>query len=258
MFAKESLYKLLDLITFRKGIPVKVNNFKIRLPARYHRYFSKTYEEENFNFFLKHYKKGTIILDIGAHFGLFSVFFQKIAHGIVYAFEPTKTTNDILRQTVALNHCEDTVKVLAMAVDEIQGTADFFLSEVVGGRANTLVKNSKLSHAKQSYKVEVTSVDHFAGSRNLAVDCMKIDAEGAELGVLKGADSTIKKFKPIILLSLHPEPIQSRGDSLKEIWDLIVNHGYTILLSDTGQKMDENSFCNTTELFDVHLIPVDR
>ena len=48
---KKVYYALLDLITFGKGIPVVINNFKVRLPARYYKYFPKNYEEENFTFF---------------------------------------------------------------------------------------------------------------------------------------------------------------------------------------------------------------
>ena len=256
MNIKESLYSVLDLVTLKKGIPVTVNGFRLRLPTRYHRYFSKTYEKENFDFFLKHCKKGMITLDIGAHFGLFSVFFQKESRGTVYAFEPTQSTRQVLSQTVAINHCEESVKVLGMAVDETPGTAEFFLSEVVGGRANTLVKGSQLSHATLSYSVPVTSVDVFVREKNLEISCIKIDAEGVELGVLKGARETIEKFRPVILLSLHPEPIQSRGNSLKEIWDIIKSYRYTVLLSDTGSVIEENNFCIRAELFDVHMLPM--
>jgi FkbM family methyltransferase len=255
---KSFLYKLLDLATLKTGIPVRVNNFRLRLPARYYRYFSKTYEVENFRFFLTHSKEGMVTLDIGAHFGLFSIFFQKSTGGVVYAFEPTRSTNKVLKKTVRLNNCTNTVKVFDMAIDEAPSTAEFFLSDIVGGRANTLVQNSKLSHASESYTVVVTSVDTFVRERNLSVGCIKIDAEGAELGVLKGAGATIRKDNPIILLSLHPEPIRSRGDTLKEIWVLIESYGYKVLSCDTGEVLNENLFCEATELFDVHLLPIDH
>ena len=249
---KKLYYTLLDLITFGKGIPVVINNFKVRLPARYYKYFPKNYEEENFTFFKEHCKPGMTTLDIGAHFGLFAVFFQKTSNGVVYAFEPTKETLKVLKENIAINKCQDKVHVEEMAVDKEAGSANFFIHQTVGGRGNTLVQNAKLGMTSSSYVVKVTSVDLFVKEKGIEVDCIKIDAEGAELGVLKGAAETITKRKPFILLSIHPEPIQSRGDSITEIWDLLQQFGYKVLLD--GKEMDKNSFCNATDLFDVHLI----
>ena len=249
---KKVYYALLDLITFGKGIPVVINGFKVRLPARYYKYFPKNYEADNFSFFKKHCTPGMTTLDIGAHFGLFAVFFQKTTGGKVYAFEPTKSTLEVLKNTVAINGCIDKVHIVEMAVDKGSGSANFFINENVGGRGNTLVKDAKLGMTSSSYEVKVTSIDIFVKEAGISVDCIKIDAEGAELGVLKGAVETMSKKKPIILLSIHPEPIQSRGDSITEIWDLLQQFNYKVLYE--GKEMDRNIFCNATELFDVHLI----
>jgi hypothetical protein len=139
-----------------------------------------------------------------------------------------------------------------MAVDKEVGSANFFIHQTVGGRGNTLVKDAKLGMTSSSYMVKITSVDLFVKEKGIEVDCIKIDAEGAELGVLKGAAETISKRKPFILLSIHPEPILSRGDSITEIWDLLQQFGYKVLLD--GKEMERNIFCNATDLFDVHLI----
>lgn len=249
---KRLYYYLLNLATFGKGIPVLINQFKVRLPARYYKYFPKDYEKENFDFFKQHSKPGMTTLDIGAHFGLFAVYFQKTSNGAVYAFEPTKETLKVLNETVSINNCRGKVHVIDKAVDRQAGTANFFIHPTVGGRGNTLVKDAKLGMTSSSYEVSVTSVDDFVKEKGLEIGCIKIDAEGAELGVLRGAENTIRRFKPFILLSIHPEPIQSRGDSLSEIWDLLQQYGYTVLLD--GKQMDRDSFCNSTGLFDVHLI----
>ncbi|HZI54085.1 MAG TPA: FkbM family methyltransferase, partial [Chitinophagaceae bacterium] len=131
---KKVYYALLDLITFGKGVPVVINNFKVRLPARYYKYFPKNYEEENFTFFKKHCHQGMTTLDIGAHFGLFAVFFQKTSGGMVYAFEPTRETLKVFKETVAINKCQGKVEVVEMAVDKEPGSANFFIHSTVGGR----------------------------------------------------------------------------------------------------------------------------
>ena len=250
---KKIYYTLLDLVTFGKGIPVVINNFKVRLPARYYKYFPKNYEEENFAFFKEHCKPGhddTWILAPILDYLLFS--FKKHPMEWCMLLSQQKRTLKVLRETVAINKCQDKVHVVEMAVDKEAGSANFFIHQTVGGRGNTLVQNAKLGMTSSSYVVKVTSVDLFVKEKGIEVDCIKIDAEGAELGVLKGAAETITKRKPFILLSIHPEPIQSRGDSITEIWDLLQQFGYKVLLD--GKEMDKNSFCNATDLFDVHLI----
>jgi FkbM family methyltransferase len=249
---KKIYYTLLNLITFGKGIAVTINNFRVWLPARYYKYFPKNYEEENFAFFKKYSRPGMTTLDIGAHFGLFAVFFQKTSNGEVYAFEPTRSTLEVLKETVALNKCQDKLHVVEMAVDKEAGSANFFIHQLAGGRGNTLVQNAKLGMTSSSYEVKVTSVDLFVKERGLEVDFIKIDAEGAELGVLKGAAETIRKRRPLMILSVHPETIQNRGDSIAEIWELLQQFGYLVLLD--GKEMEKNSFCNATDLFDVHLV----
>ncbi|MCB0284692.1 MAG: FkbM family methyltransferase [Calditrichaeota bacterium] len=247
-------YGLLDLITLKKGIKVRINNFEIRLPARYHKYFPKDYEKENFEFFQEHAKPGMTIIDIGAHFGVFSVYFQKITNGKVYAFEPTKSTFKVLNNTIRINKCSNKVFPYQEAIDNHSGTATFFISESIGGRGNTLVADSELGGTNKSYEVPVTSIDLFTAQKGIKVDFLKIDAEGAELGVLKGAEQTIKNDRPFILLSIHPEPIQSRGDTLKEIWDILMKYRYNILLED--RTLTENEFCSTQSLFDLQLLPL--
>ena len=250
---KKIYYALLDLITLKKGIPVVINNFKVRLPARYYKYFPKNYEAENFSFFKEHSRPGMTILDIGAHFGLFAVFFQKVSNGTVFAFEPTRETLKVFRKTVAINNCNGKVHVVDMAVDKEPGKADFFVHSAIGGRGNTLVKEAKMGMTSSSYEVKVTSVDAFVKEKGIKVDCIKIDAEGAELGVLKGSANTISRQRPIILLSIHPEPVQSRGDSLVEIWDILEEFRYKVLLN--HKEMNKSDFCSATDLFDVHLVP---
>ena len=93
---KKVYHVVLDAITFGTGIPVVINNFRLKLPAKYCRYFPKDYEESSFKFFKKNAKQGGVTLDIGAHIGLYSVFFSKLTNGKVYSFEPTPSTAAVL------------------------------------------------------------------------------------------------------------------------------------------------------------------
>ena len=78
---KKIYYFLLEIVTFGKGVKVTINGIKLKLPSKYYRLFPPVYEKENFDFFNKHIKKGSVILDIGANIGLFSVIFSKLSQG---------------------------------------------------------------------------------------------------------------------------------------------------------------------------------
>ncbi len=86
----------------------------------------------------------------------------------------------------------------------------------------------------------------------MKVDFIKIDAEGAELGVLKGGRNTIISDKPLIILSMHPKSIAHRGETNEQIWDFLAPLNYKILLD--GNKIEKTDFCNKKDLFDVQLI----
>jgi FkbM family methyltransferase len=252
-FFKKRIYFFIDVITLGKGVPVTISGFKIKFPARVYRYFPKNYEETGFNFLRKYLRLGMVSIDIGAHFGLYSVFLQKQTKGTVYAFEPTPSTLQILRETLKLNHCTDSVHVIPAAVDEKPGKAVFFIHNVPGSVANSLVDPHSDEFPETGYEVNVASIDQFVKERNIKIDFIKIDAEGAELGVLRGGWNTIRENKPLINLAMHPNSIANRGDTNEQIWDFLAPMNYKILFK--GEPIEKSTFCSKTDLFDVHLIP---
>ncbi len=75
--AKKIYYFLLELVTFGRGVKVKINGFQLKLPSKYYRNFPDGYENDNFEFFAKNTPSNAVVLDIGAHIGLYAVFFCK-------------------------------------------------------------------------------------------------------------------------------------------------------------------------------------
>ena len=100
---KELIYNLLDMASFGRGLKRTINGHQLRLPTRYFKYFPSTYEAENFEFLTNNCKPGAVIIDIGAHIGLFSVIASQVtgATGKVYAF---RTYADITNQTFRLKY----------------------------------------------------------------------------------------------------------------------------------------------------------
>jgi hypothetical protein len=85
------------------------------------------------------------------------------------------------------------------------------------------------------------------------VDLIKIDAEGAELSVLKGAKQVFNTHRPIGILALHPASIKLFGDSLEEIWSCLKSYGMALYFEE--KEITERDFCSQIDLFDVSFIP---
>jgi FkbM family methyltransferase len=245
---KTIVYGVADVLTLGRGIPRRIDAETIRFPPRFCRYYEADYEPETFRFLRRACRPGETILDIGAHIGLFAVVIGRLVGptGRVFAFEPTPGTRRVLERTVRLNGCEAWVEVRPEAVSGARGRAEFHDTEDLGSNANSLVATRRHS---SSIPVDTIRVDDFVAERGLTVSCLKIDVEGAELGVLEGARATLRRDRPAMSLALHPEAIRASGASLRAIWQLLDDHEYRVARG--GAEVQGEWFCRQEDLFDV-------
>jgi FkbM family methyltransferase len=249
------VYSLLEKITFGQGLPKKINGVKVKLPARYIRYFQPDYESENFSFLKSACKKGSVVLDIGAHIGLFSSIAAKIIGdtGKIFAFEPTPNTLSVLRQTIRINNLEDMVEPVKQAMGRETGKTIFFISDNEADNSNSLV-SYKQDRELKGVEVEINTIDNFAATKRLSrIDFIKIDAEGAEYDVLQGAAEVFRLYRPFCILAIHPEPIAKKGDKMEDIYDLLLQLNYNI--SFNNKPFSKAGFCAKKDLFDLQLSP---
>jgi len=235
-----------------RGIRREIGGRSIRFPAKWSRYYEADYEPETFKFFRENLKQGDTVLDIGGHIGLFAVVTADIVgpQGKVFTFEPTPFTHRVLQQVVDLNGCSKIVEVRGEAVSSAVGTAVFFDTGNDVSNANSLVRTDR---SKTEIEVPLTSVDAFVGEHDLYVTCIKIDVEGAELDVLKGARNTFLSQRPAARLGLHPSFIVQNGNSLQEIWQVLSDYKLKVIFE--GKAVERDWFCSRSELFDVNLLP---
>jgi FkbM family methyltransferase len=252
---KEFIYKLLDIASMGKGLKRSINGHTLRLPTRYFKYFPETYEAENFELLGKSCKPGAVIIDIGAHIGLFSVIAAQVTgkSGKVFAFEPAPSTFALLQKTVVINHEEQVIETHQKAVGKETGKITFFISDDKADNSNSLVKykEDRLLHG---IDVAVTTIDNFVQEKNInRLDFIKIDVEGAEYDTLQGAVHTLKNLKPVCIVAIHPEPIAAKGDKLADIYDLIAGCNYMITLD--KKEFSKADMLANTEMIDLHIYP---
>lgn len=253
---KEFIYRLVNMVMLGKGLPRTINGFKLWLPTRYFKYFPADYEKENFELLSATCREGGLVMDIGAHIGLFAVIASKVVGktGKVLAFEPAPSTFKLLQKTVAINKKEDTIDVFQKAVGRKVGKTVFFVSDGEADNSNSLVSYLE-DRPLHGIDIDVTTIDAVVAAQNLSkLDFIKMDVEGAEFDTLHGAVQTLNTLRPVCIVAIHPNPILAKGDTLEGIYDFIESCRYRITLH--GEPLAKEKFIANRELIDLHIYPL--
>jgi FkbM family methyltransferase len=155
-----------------------------------------SYEKDKQRLFEAEVKPGSIVYDIGANAGFYTLLASELvgAHGRVFAFEPLPRNIRFLNEHLRLNQVIN-VDVIEAAVSDRSGETLF--DDSAGSAMGHLTEQGKL-------KVRIVKIDDLVAAGEVTPpDCLKIDVEGAEAQVLSGAQSTLKNFHPKIFLATH-------------------------------------------------------
>lgn len=170
-------------------------------------------------------RPGDVFLDVGAHFGFFSMLGAEIVGeaGTVVSFEPMPANRGILETNMARNAARCTRHVVPAAAGRVAGRLTFKDFGLLGAAFATSkqVRSDDLDQVGE-IEVDVTTVDRVVADLKLSrVDVIKIDAENAEDQVIAGAGRTIETMKPSLIVETgddgesraHPilEDLMARG-----------------------------------------------
>ena len=167
------------------------------------------WEPENAAFLAAHLGPGQVAIDVGAHVGHFTVLAAaRVAGGAtgrVLACEPAPSNLERLRRNLALNDFGDTVEVLPVALGAVRGTGSFFDDGGSDGTEFSMMAPRKAGDGR-AFEAPVETLDGICAARGIAeVHLIKIDVEGAEADVLRGAARTLAASPRLtLLIELHP------------------------------------------------------
>ena len=178
---------------------------------------------------------GMTFADVGANHGMFSL---EAAHligpgGVVHAFEPTPSTRVLLQNNLAVNGLS-TVRIFASALGETPGMARLRVHKEMSG-LNTLAThevtwNRQTLVADEIIEVPVTTLDAHAAREQLErIDFLKIDVEGFELGVIRGARELLDARRvDLILLEIGDVTCATAGIEPIELLTELESLGYRL------------------------------
>lgn len=160
---------------------------------------------------LEQVREGDVVVDVGANIGYYTALFSKKVgeKGKVYAFEPDKTNYEILVKNVAENKLKN-VKVIKAALGSKNTVETMFKSAQNSGDHRLFKDNLAISGYE---KIKVYKLDDYLKKQkeNRRIDLIKIDTQGWEPEVIKGAAKTIEKFEPVIFFEYWPWAYRQAG-----------------------------------------------
>jgi len=185
---------------------------RVRVSARYR---LLAWNPEEYAAFRAAIRPGDVVLDIGANLGAYTVLFGQWVGpaGRVFAFEPAPETASGLRRQVQLNGLSDRVEVIQSAMTAQPGSVRFHAEGVQGGNA---LASDRDAGATGVITVNATSIDAFCADRGIRPGVIKIDVEGAELDVLRGARETLRTGVQAFV-EMHPSAWKASGVSVDAI-----------------------------------------
>jgi FkbM family methyltransferase len=194
-----------------------------RIWVDYNIYCLGLYEAPLARFFIHSLRADSVVLDIGAYIGQYTLLAAKYAPaGRVIALEPHPESYQRLLANITLNRLGN-VQALNLAAGQRAERVPQLLSDQPS--SSGLLPTGRSDDGVAD--VEVVPVDQIVREAALPrVDVMKVDVEGAEGQVVRGARETLSRFHPIVIVELDCEQERVFGDEPEEILGYLRDLGY--------------------------------
>ncbi len=204
---------------------------KVYIPRHCHlvkEYYQRGgYETESVKLLQQVAREDSLIFDVGTNIGLISLaLLSHCASCTVVAFEPSPHTIHLLSATMQESKYSDRWIIIPKAVGNQIGTLDFFTSSPEMSAFDGF-RDTKRAGETRKISVPVTTIDaEWQEIGRPRVSVIKVDVEGAELDVLRGAIKCIDSEKPYILTEWSPYNLPAYNCDPKALWELANDIGY--------------------------------
>ena len=184
----------------------------------------ETYEPE-LTYLGRFVSAGNVVVDAGASCGIYTLAASKLVmdSGRVFSFEPGAESFSVLKRNVELNGLRN-VRPFPVALSDTEGKARLH-HHPHGPNSFSLGAHADWSGSFE--ETETTSLDRVAEQERIdRVDLLKMDVEGAEELVLRGARSLLTTNRPVVIFEVNPKAARRLGLSADGAWDLMGKLGY--------------------------------
>lgn len=238
---------------------VKIHNKSFKIPIINNIGWSNVFDSEHWMLdiiYILCKNKFNLFIDVGTNIGQTLIKYKKVTHNNNYiGFEPNPNCFFYLNKLIhinRLNHCS--IIPVGLSDKSCIKNLYFYYNNPADATATTIERlrpENKIMEKKSIATFRLDELDLNISKENLI---LKIDVEGAELEVLKGAFNTIKKYTPFILIEILPAYNTSNRIRIRrqnEIKKMVDNLNYSIYQI---QKKKNNKFKN---ILKINKFPID-
>lgn len=236
-------------------IDIGGNKYNITSDDDYLEYIRHGFEPEMVKLFKVLANNSETILDIGANIGCTAILFGELSKN-VYAFEPSPTTFTFLEKNILKSEIKNIFPLNAgLGAERGESTLTFPPTFRAGGFVSNQTQAS-VGHTVE--KIVIRQLDEVVNSLDLqAIDFIKIDVEGFEGHVLRGAKKTLSSHRPVVVLELNHWCLNAfQRTSIPDFFDLLRSIFPILLAVDGSSYMslhDENDSYSVMYQHIVHM-----
>lgn len=197
---------------------------------------SKTWEPHILKFsqmYLNEFKNKNIV-DIGAHFGYHTLNFAKLTNGQVYSFEPQPQNYNLLKLNAKINNLQNIYPMMiGLSSKNESSKIPLVLKTKEKGNMGDFTINNLTSNFYS--KIKSRTLDSF---NYKDISLIKIDVQGWEKKVLKGAKNTINLNKPLLIIEFEKHQLLKSNTSVEELISYIRKLNYHIFYLEYSYPSD--------------------
>tara|TARA_A100001011_G_scaffold332107_1_gene358971 strand:- start:93 stop:986 length:894 start_codon:yes stop_codon:yes gene_type:complete len=222
---------------------VKINGITFTLTCtnwitHFRWYLFKTKEPETISFIDNYLVEDDIFFDIGANVGVFTIYAAKKNKNIkVYSFEPEASNLAMLKENIINNGIINNTLTYGIGISDSVGLSKLHLQDLTPGSAlHTEDKNNIRASAEGNIPIVwkegiyVITLDYFCDAIKVKPNVIKIDTDGNEGKILKGASNVLKS--PLLKAIILEMPLDQKDDC-------------TTILLQSGFKLKEHGFSDS-------------
>jgi FkbM family methyltransferase len=172
-------------------------------------------------------KPGQTIVDAGANVGYYSLLFAKwlSGSGSIHAFEPFPGTAKRFVRNLQLNPAlQPAVHLHQMALSDRAGMVSMDAPNPANSGCNYI--------STSSGSIRAMTLDEFVAEREIArLDLLKIDVEGAEVSLLRGAEQSLNRFRPVVMIEINPSALRRFGQTAEDVVSLLGSRCYRLTVA---------------------------
>lgn len=190
-------------------------------------FYNGYFENDEIVILKRFVKKLDTVIDIGANIGYHTIMLSDLvgAGGEVYSVEPYSKNYEILKKNIILNKLRN-VYADKLCIGEKDGEIGIRIYDDYA--FNSILNINRIKKLDIKEKTRMLTLDKFVDDRNIRkLDFIKMDVEGYEYMILKGAEKTLSKYKPLILCEIYDENIRPLNISVSDVIGILLKYKYS-------------------------------